>query len=137
MLGRGGVSVLFTRSILKPSAYEDGVRISVMSRHTLNDGITPDVRIQQFHFHLPILGPTPKLIGSYYKTEMSFDEFSILYRHQISSGRKRFWVRFIAFVAMFCDITLLCVEDDAQCCHRSILAHECTKYQPNLTVTHR
>jgi uncharacterized protein YeaO (DUF488 family) len=129
--------MLFTRSIFDTPVYEDGLRISVMSRHTLNDGITPDERIQKFHFHIPSLGPSPRLIGSYYKRGMSFDEFSILYLHQISSGRRRFWVHVIAFVATFCDITLLCVEDDAQVCHRSILARECVKYQPNLTVTHR
>ena len=129
--------MLFTRSILRPPAHEDGIRISVMSRHTLNDGVTPDMRIQKFHFHLPVLGPSPKLIGSYYKRGVSFNEFTILYRHQISQGRKCIWVRLIAFAATFCDITLLCIEDDAQVCHRSILARECVKYQPKLTVIHR
>ena len=37
--------MLYTKSIIKQKSLEDGCRISVMSRHTLNDGITIDSRI--------------------------------------------------------------------------------------------
>ena len=37
--------MLFTESILSERHPDSGTRISVMSRHTLNDGVTPDPRI--------------------------------------------------------------------------------------------
>ena len=38
---------LYTKSILKPRSSRDGRRISVMSRHTLEDGVTQDKRITE------------------------------------------------------------------------------------------
>ncbi len=43
--------MLYTKSILKEKVPSDGIRISVMSRHTLNDGITQDNRITQDCFN--------------------------------------------------------------------------------------
>lgn len=49
--------MLFTKSILKQKEKGDGIRISVMSRHTLNDGIILDDRIAKHSYdeHLQIL----------------------------------------------------------------------------------
>ena len=35
------------------------------------------------------------------------------------------------------DITILCVEETPEFCHRRLLADECKKYEPNLQVVHR
>ena len=35
------------------------------------------------------------------------------------------------------DITLLCSEENADRCHRRLLAKECKKYEPKLKVEHR
>ncbi|MBI5803556.1 hypothetical protein HY448_02625, partial [Candidatus Pacearchaeota archaeon] len=63
---------LYTKCILSAPSYVDRVRISVMSRHTLNDGITPDERItsEKFNLHVPELAPPLKLIGDYYKRNL-------------------------------------------------------------------
>jgi hypothetical protein len=56
--------VLKSKCILAPQEKEDEERISIMSRHTLNDGITPDSRISTnlYTKHDTILAPNPKLI---------------------------------------------------------------------------
>ncbi len=129
--------MLFTRSILKPPCHEDGIRISVMSRHTQNDGVTPDERIQKFLFHFPLFAPSLLLIGSYYRRGLSWQKFETEYKEQMRIPKKVFWIRLLAGCALWFDITLLCVEETAECCHRRILAEECKKYQPSLTVIHR
>jgi hypothetical protein len=37
--------MLYTKSIYKPKYLDDGLRISVMSRHTLSDGKTDDPKL--------------------------------------------------------------------------------------------
>jgi len=58
---------LFTKCIFKEPELSDGLRISIMSRHTLDDGKTPDERItsDKFNHHWTIFAPPLKLIGSY------------------------------------------------------------------------
>jgi len=65
--------MIYTKCILLPSSPDDGWRISVMSRHTLNDGITPDPRIQVYGFNEWLLkvAPPSVLIGDYYKRGLS------------------------------------------------------------------
>jgi uncharacterized protein (DUF488 family) len=43
----------------------------------------------------------------------------------------------LAWNALSRDITLLCVEDVAEKCHRKILAGECKKYCSKLEIYHR
>ena len=49
--------MLKSKCILSSKKPEDGTRISIMSRHTLNDGKTPDERITEdsFDIHQPEL----------------------------------------------------------------------------------
>jgi uncharacterized protein YeaO (DUF488 family) len=128
--------VLYTKSILKPKSKEDGLRISVMSRHTLEDGKTPDLRISNdlFDEHLPILAPPAKLIGSYYKRGLSWDDFAHQYIDYLKTIEIE--VRALAEKALQTDITLLCIENSPQYCHRRLLSEECKKYEPNLIIKH-
>ena len=132
---------LFTRSILCTPAISDGLRISVMSRHTLNDGRTLDKRIVLkfglYHMHWPILGPRPKLVGSLKRGEILWDEFEEEYLNDIRSPGKIYFVNMIADLARVMNVTLLCVEDTPEHCHRRILAEECQRLKPNLIVKHR
>ena len=59
---------LKTKSILAPIEKDDGYRISVMNRHTLNDGITSDIRITEtlYDKHIKLLSPSNRLVGEYY-----------------------------------------------------------------------
>ncbi len=130
--------MLYTKCIFKLPNPEDGVRISVMSRHTLNDGVTKDKRITQesFDLHLSELGPSPKLIGAYYKQEISWNEFKNRYRLEIADSKKQNILKFILYIAATKNVTLLCVEDTHDKCHRGILTEELQKIT-NIEVTHR
>jgi len=128
--------MLITKCILKEREMSDGIRISVMSRHTLSDGITPDKRIKDFDAHIPVLGPSPKLIGDYYKRGLGWKDFTERYILEIRQGAKKDLVKYLAELSLKQNITIMCIEDDYHFCHRSILAKECKKYVPNLIIKH-
>ena len=46
-------------------------------------------------------------------------------------------VKKLAHDALSEDITLLCVEEDAQFCHRRVLAEICVVFEEKLNVEHR
>ncbi|MDO8516766.1 MAG: DUF488 family protein [Nanoarchaeota archaeon] len=131
--------MLYTKSIYKPKLDSDGLRISVMSRHTLNDGITLDPKITNLSYDLwlKILSPPDKLVGDYYKRGLSFEEYKEEYLIYLSEKDIRIEVEKLSKQALEQDITLLCVEESAEKCHRKILAEECQKYYSNLRIMHR
>jgi len=64
---------IFTKSIID-KIEPDEKRISVMSRHTLEDSKTPDERIVDgvtFDEWRKEFAPPGKLVGSYYRKELS------------------------------------------------------------------
>lgn len=131
--------MLYTKSILKEKSSEDGIRISVMSRHTLNDGITPDNRIilGSYDEHLQILAPPLKLIGDYYKRGLCFEDFEKKYLEYIRKENVAEEVKKLAKRAISLDITILCIEENPEKCHRRILAEECKRYEPYIQIIHR
>lgn len=131
--------MLYTKCILMPASLDDGWRISVMSRHTLNDGITPDPRIQVSGFNEWLLrvAPPAVLVGNYYKRGLSWEDFENRYLDHIRQPHIFELVRGLARGALVSDITLLCIEDTAEYCHRRLLAEECQKYEPLLRILHR
>jgi len=130
---------LYTKCIFLPADPSDGTRISVMSRHTKNDGLTPEPRItnESYDEWRKELAPPPELIGAYYKRGLSWKEFSRKYNEHIQQQGICTIVSNLANRAMAQDITLLCVEATAEYCHRRLLAEECKRYQPELKIEHR
>lgn len=130
---------LFTKCILGEKSQRDGIRISVMNRHMLNDGITRDLRIKEdlYDLHLKLLGPSSNLLGDYYKRGLPWKEFKILYLKEIRKEPKFLFVKTLAKIALKVDITIMCIEDDPEFCHRRLLAEECKKYEPRLKIKHR
>lgn len=130
---------LYTKCIFHPKSPKDGLRISVMSRHTLNDGVTPDLRITPdiFDLHMPLLAPQPNLLGDYYKRNLPWKEFEARYLFYLRNNRTFRDVRKLAIQALKRDITLLCVEETPEHCHRRLLAEECQRYRSALQIIHR
>ena len=118
--------MLQTKSILSPILDSDGSRISIMSRHTLNDGTTPHPLITRavFAIHLPQLAPSSKLIGDYYKRSLPWEEFEIRYLQEMRTGVASEFVRFLSRMSLKTVITILCIEETADHCHRRLLAEE-------------
>jgi uncharacterized protein YeaO (DUF488 family) len=114
------------------------LRISIMSRHTLNDGQTPDPRIDifsSFHLHLPLLGPPPKLIGGYYKRGISWEVFAQEYLEYISNNDLCLQLlKALADKAETQDFELVCIEELPDHCHRKLLADWLKKSFPKLKI---
>lgn len=129
--------MLKTKSILETKEDTDGLRISVMSRHTLDDGITPHPEITNSSYDqwLPILAPPAKLLGDYYKKGLPWEQFEQKYLSYIRSSNIRTEVVQLAEKSLDSVITLLCIEESPEYCHRKLLAEECKKYQPNLALS--
>jgi len=125
-----------TKSILSEINYTDGLRISIMSKHTLNDGVTPhpDITSYSFDIWLPILSPPLKLVGDYYKRGLSWESFEKRYLEHIRKDYVKKEVKLLAEKGLDSMITLLCIEEFPFLCHRSILAKECKLYQPSLEL---
>ena len=125
-----------TKCILEPLGDYDGLRISVMNRYTLNDGITPDLRINDssYDIWLPWLAPPNLLLGDYYKRELPWEQFEKRYRNYIEKPWIVNEIQKIASRSLNSDITLLCIEGSPEYCHRRILAEECQKYEPSLDI---
>ncbi len=131
--------MLYTKCIFHEKEETDGTRISILSRHTLNDGKTTDPRITPSTFDewIPHLAPPAKLIGDYYHRNLPWVEFERRYLEHLSQPDIRSLVSTVATRSLIRDITFLCVEETAQYCHRRLLAEECRKYEPRLIVEHR
>ena len=127
---------LYTKCIKEKILPEDGYRISIMSRHTLNDGITPDQEITHdlFNSHQTIFAPPLKLIGAYYRQEINWEQFSEKYLEYIRKNYMVPEVRTLAREALRKDITLLCIESTPKKCHRRLLTEECKLLIPKLGV---
>lgn len=130
--------IVFTKSILKPKG-QDGIRISVMSRHTLSDGQTPDTRIipgttyDEWHREF---APPAELVGAYYRGFLCWAAFVGKYLEYLRSEKMRPQVEALAKRCTEETITLMCIEKTADKCHRRLLAEELQRYQPDLKIIH-
>lgn len=133
--------MLKTKCILAPMSVTDGVRISIMSKHTLNDGITLDGRITSdiFDEHKPIYAPPLTLIGAYYRSINEgifrttawndFEKGYLLYLDNINEA-----IDSLALSARNQNITIMCIEKTPDYCHRRLLAERIKELYSNLEV---
>lgn len=128
--------MLKTRSIKAQKRADDGVRISVMSRHTLIDGITPDPAIVPGTYDewQKTLAPPPKLIGAYCRGKIGWDDFERLFRDYLLLPHVEVFVRRLIRRAEQSVVTIMCVEDDPAHCHRRLIAETCKAINPFLEV---
>ena len=131
---------LRTKGIYEPIDPSDGKRISVMSRHTEDDGKEPDARIIEgvtFHEWEKKLGPPLKLIGAYYRGGCVWEPFEDGYLAHLRSDEISLQVKKFAKRSLEEDLTFLCKEPTPEHCHRRLLAEECKRYEPNLELVIR
>ncbi|MFH0701594.1 MAG: DUF488 domain-containing protein [Candidatus Woesearchaeota archaeon] len=131
--------MLYTKCIFLPVERSDGTRISVMSRHTLEDGVTPDHRIAPTLYKewRKEFAPPDTLVGDYYKRGLPWPEFEKRYLAHLRTPEVGIKVISLAKRAAVEDITLLCAEETPEHCHRRLLAEECQRYETRLKVQHR
>ena len=127
---------LMSASIKSAEQLRNCLRISVMSRHTLNDGLTPNPQITNslFDIHLPEFGPPPKLIGKYYRQEIAWVEFAELYQEYVKSDMLKVLLDDIIVLSKEMDVVLLCIEDVPDFCHRRLLVERCLQLDSSIIV---
>ena len=131
--------MLRTKCIIAPIEDSDGLRISIMSRHTLNDSITPHPQITSSTYDLWMkpLAPPAKLVGDYYKRGLPLEEFKARYLEYIRRPEVVPEVQNLAQRALEEVVTILCIEPIPEPCHRKVLAEECKRYEPGLVLNIR
>ena len=109
-----------TKSIHSKAHKNDGLRICVMRR------IHPEYT---FHMWIPELAPSEKLLKQYViKKEISWEEFSRQYMHTVlSKSLVKKIIGALAMISKSTKITLLCGEESAKNCHRSLIIKACTR----------
>lgn len=127
---------LRTKSIFAPVEKEDGYRISIMNRHTLDDGITTDDKIKDnlYDEHQILLSPSAKLLGDYYKRNLPWEEYEKRFLGEMNNEESVKIIKEISQKALKENITLLCKEDKPDFCHRRLIAELCKKYEPKLEI---
>jgi len=128
--------MLYTKCIHSPIEPADGYRISVMSRHTLNDGKTPDPRItdESFQWHMRGLAPPIRLLGDYYKRGMPWERFEARYREFLDHRDQKVHIVNLARYGLRAAHTILCVEPTPEQCHRRLIAEACKRVEPRLEI---
>lgn len=130
--------MLKSACILTPRCTGDGLRVSIMSRHTQNDGRTPDKRltIDLFDEHWPELAPPPKLVGRWYRYEIEWPDFAATYRFHLEHcpGVQPRLTQLLA-LALTDTVTVLCIEEHPAHCHRRLLLEYCLHLNADLDVS--
>jgi len=118
--------MILTKCIKNPIEPSDGIRISVMSSHTI-DGIIPDTEITEnmYDIHIPELSAPNKLLGDYYKRGISWSEYETRYLEHIRTPYIQSII--INILSKYDIITFLCIESDDSMCHRRLLKEECNR----------
>ncbi len=125
--------MLRSKSILHPKEEIDGKRIYIMSKHTLNDGITIDERLYgTFDEHMTIFAAPLKIIGAYYKQKISFEEYSKLYLNYLTTIKTEI-INLINY-AMHNNITVMCIEYSPEKCHRKLFLEYCSTLSNKLEI---
>lgn len=125
---------LYTGCIYRPVHH--GLRISILNRHTLIDGITPDPQIcvQKYDHWEKIVAPPSQLLGDYYKRGLPWEEFERQYLLHIQKPELAPKMAEFVELALAQDLTLLGREETAERYHRRLLAEACRKIRPKLEV---
>lgn len=133
--------MLRTAAIRTERGPDDGLRVSVMSRHTFDgDPIRrdPSIRPDLFDLHLTELAPVPREVGKWYrseKTDTDWESFELAYLQKLR-GLPDAWLSMarIANLAVNRNATLLCTEPEPHYCHRRLLAEEIVRQYPGVRL---
>lgn len=132
---------IHTVSLFVPIKIDRGrIRISIISRSTLDDGKTPDKRIIQgitHHEWIRDFAPPAKLIGAYKRKEIDWKEYEERYLEFLRSSLMREKIKALALRCLQEKVTLACIEEKADYCHRRLLAEELQRHQPKLLIVHK
>ena len=128
--------MLRSKPIRSSRGPQDGLRVSVMSRHTLNDGVTPDhsIKPDMFDEWWPTLAPPARLIGDYRKRGLPWSEFEERFAAYLDSPVAGATLEVLVRLALAEDVTVLCTEPEPLQCHRRLIVGRAQLLHPDLRV---
>lgn len=128
--------MLKTKCIKAPIESDDGFRVSIMSRHTLSDGITVDPEISGglYSAWWPVLAPPAGLIGAYYKRGLKWADFEAGYNQHLKASEAVDAIINLSNLALRSTVTVLCIEETPEFCHRRLLAEKCQRMTSAIVI---
>ncbi|MDQ5889593.1 MAG: hypothetical protein QG609_86 [Patescibacteria group bacterium] len=120
---------------------ETDFAILIVSRLTQNDGKTRDPYLCEIAQRYedcwrPELAPRPKTVGAWYRKEINWQEFSDQYLTYLKSETGQVATsKLYETIKQKKVVTVLCVEDTCDHCHRSLLLDFMEKKYPDIEIT--
>ena len=131
--------MLRSGSVFTERSDEDGHRIYTAGRLTLGDGDTPHPQIAEgvgFDLWWPELAPEGSVYWEWYRGRIGWGEFSAAYLDRLRNKPESV-ERFEQLGEMAAKdvVTVLCLEDCAQHCHRGLLVVEFQQKFPGIAIS--
>ena len=132
------LNMLKTKSFLAQINESDGIRISVVGKHEWKPGVMSYTSLTQitpgmYNEWGKVFAPPLKLVGDLYIREIcDHDQFRERYLDYLKTIDAE--VQALAERGLSERITILCLEESPEFCHRKILAERCKEYQPSLDL---
>lgn len=120
------MKLIATKSIQKKTSSKDGIRICIMRR------IKPEFG---FDIWLPRLAPSTQLLKEYLEQTIPYELFQKKFLKELAKQQN--FLELILFLAEKEPVTLLCWEESAEFCHRTIVTEQLKKIAPEVTILHR
>lgn len=99
-----------TKSIQSPASPRDGLRVCIMRR------VKPEF---EFDIWLPHLAPSTELLRMYQEDNLPWEQFQEAFRKEMKHKKK--YLKLLKHLNTVTSMTLLCWEEKADFCHRSII----------------
>lgn len=77
----------------------------------------------------------PKIVGTYYRKEINWQEYIKTYNDHLKTTDVQELVKQLTERALKQNITILCIEDTPEYCHRRLLAEECRRIEEKLVIS--
>lgn len=130
--------ILKSSCAFKIPGQESGYRVLIVSRLTYNDGITPNpklIKISEKTRWIPELAPQPKTVGAWYRKEIDWAEFRRQYTEYLRSNKGGEALSILLkLLQQYQTVTVLCVEETHEHCHRSLLLEHIHLTHPHIQI---
>jgi len=82
---------------------------------------------------MPHLSPSNELLTNYHDKRVDWNEYCIRFNEEVLK-KEREYLNILIEMSRSHKVTILCWEKTPKKCHRRLVAEECQRLEPNLTV---
>ena len=115
---------LLSKSIQDPVCVEDGIRVCIMRKPSVNT---------VWDIWMPVLAPSLNLLRSYNKGKIGWNEYVKQFYQEVIFD-KQDHIRLLANMAQNNTITILCWEKLPNRCHRRLILEEVLRIRSSLKI---